>query len=376
MDFALTDDQQAAIDLAGQILTDQATPERIKQIEGSSSRIDHELWATLATADLLGLALPEAFGGGGYGFLEACLVLQQIGRSVAPVPYWATIVLGALPIVEFGTDGQRQELLPGVARGETFLTAALDEPGTGPREPFTLARADGGGWRLDGVKIVVPAAAEAAAIIVPARTDDGLVGLFLVRPGADGVGIEAEDTMAHWPAHQVTLDAVRVEPTDVLGGSLDDGRARLDWLVDRATVGLTALSAGVCDAAVRRTAAYATERKQFGRAIATFQAVGQRMAGAYIDARAIRLTMLNAASLLDAGVAADKEVATAKFWAGEGGSRVVHAALHVHGGVSIDIDYPIHRYFQWGKQIENDLGSSNPQLERLGAIIASEPVSA
>ena len=222
----------------------------------------------------------------------------------------------------------------------------------------------------------MPAAADAAAVIVPARTDDGQVGLFLVRPGADGLSIEPEDTMAHWPAHHVTLESVAVGPTDLLGGGLGDGQRQLDWLVDRATVGLTAISAGVCDAAVRRTAAYATERKQFGRPIATFQAVGQRMAGVYIDARAIRLTMLNAASLLDAGIGADKEVATAKFWAGEGGSRVAHAALHVHGGVSIDVDYPIHRYFQWGKQIENDLGSSNPQLERLGAIIAAEPVSA
>jgi alkylation response protein AidB-like acyl-CoA dehydrogenase len=376
MDFALTDEQQAAIDLAGQIVSDRATPERIKEIEQSTSRIDRDLWADLATADLLGLTVPEAHGGGGFGFLEACLVLQQIGRSVAPVPYWSTIVLGALPMARFGTDAQKQAHLPGVVTGDTLLTAALNEPGTGPRTPFTRATSDGDGWRLTGVKLVVPAAAESAVLLVPARTDDGRIGMFLVAPGADGLGIEAEDTMAHWPAHHVTLDGVPVGAADLLGGALDDGQAQLDWVLDRATVGLTALSAGVCDTAVKSTAAYATERKQFGRPIATFQAVGQRMADAYIDARAIRLTMLNAASLLDAGLPADKEVATAKFWAGEGGSRVVHAALHVHGGVSIDLDYPIHRYFQWGKQIENDLGSSTPQLERLGAIIAAEPVGA
>jgi 3-oxocholest-4-en-26-oyl-CoA dehydrogenase beta subunit len=375
MDFALTVEQQAAISLTGRIVGDRATPERIKEVEQSTSRIDRGLWAELATADLLGLTLPEAYGGGGFGFLEACLVLEQIGRFVAPVPYWSTVVLGALPLVEFGTDAQKQAYTPGAVRGDTLLTAALNEPGAGPRSPSTRAVTDGNGWRLNGVKLVVPVAEDSAVIIVPARTDDDRIALFLVEPGTAGLLIEAEDTMAHWPAHHVTLDDVPVRLDDVLGGSLGGGRAQLDWLVDRATVGLTALSAGVCDAAVRRTAAYATERHQFGRPIATFQAVGQRMADAYIDARAIRLTMLNAASLLDAGIDADEEVATAKFWAGEGGSRVVHAALHVHGGVSIDLDFPIHRYFQWGKQIGNDLGSSTPQLERLGALIAAGPTS-
>lgn len=374
MDFALTDEQQAAIDLAAQILTDHTEPRRIKDVERSESRIDHALWADLAAADLLGLSLPEAHGGGGYGFLESCLLLQQVGHHVAPVPFWATVVLGALPIAAHGTDAQKSAFLPAVAAGTSFLTAALDEPGTGPRSPYTEARAHADGWRLSGTKVVVPTAAEASAILVSARTDDGRVGIFLVRPGSAGLTIEPEDTVAHWPVHHVTLDGVAVGPDDVLGGSLDDGQAVLDWLVDRATVGLTAMSAGVCASAVRQTADYATERKQFGRPIATFQAVGQRLAGAYIDARAIRLTMLNAASLLDAGVPADKEVATAKFWAGEGGSRVVHAALHVHAGISIDIDYPIHRYFQWSKQIESALGSSTPQLERLGAIIAAEPI--
>jgi alkylation response protein AidB-like acyl-CoA dehydrogenase len=376
MDFTITDEQQAAIDLAAQILADQTEPQRIKAVERSASRIDHELWAELAKADLLGLSLPEAHGGGGYGFLEICLILQQIGRFVAPVPYWATVVLGGLPIAHFGTDEQQAAHLPGVVAGSTFLTAALNEPGTGPRTPFTRAVADGDGWRLTGTKLVVPAAADAAVVLVPARTDDGRVGVFLVAPSADGVTCEAEDTTAHWPSHHVTLDGVRVTAADALGGSIDDGQAQLDWIVDRATVGLTAISAGVCDEAVKRTAAYATERHQFGRPIATFQAVGQRAANAYIDARAIRLTTLNAASLLDAGLVADKEVATAKFWAGEGASRVVHAALHIHAGVSIDIDYPIHRYFQWSKQIENDLGSAIPQLERLGAIIAAEPARA
>ena len=138
-------------------------------------------------------------------------------------------------------------------------------------------------------------------------------------------------------------------------------------------VGLCAVAAGVADKALHITAEYATNRKQFDRAIATFQAVGQRMANAYIDTEAIKLTMLLAATRLDEGKPAETEVATAKYWASDGGSRVGHAALHVHGGISIDLDYPIHRYFLWAKGIEFTLGSGTPQLARIGRVLAAEP---
>jgi alkylation response protein AidB-like acyl-CoA dehydrogenase len=372
MDFALTDEQTALVQLADQILGDRCTLERLKEIGAGQRRTDFELWRELARADLVGAALPEAVGGGGFGFLEACLLLEQVGRHVAPVPYWATVVLGGLTIAELGSDALRRDLLPGVVAGETLLSAALQEELADPRSPATVARLDAAGWRLTGVKILVPSAPDATAIVVPACADEG-VGLFLVDPRSAGVEVIAEETMAQWPLYRLVLDGVPVEPERVLVAPGDDGRRALDWLVDRATVGLCAISAGVCERGLRITAGYASERRQFDRPIATFQAVGQRLADAFIDTEAVRLTMLNAASLLDAGLPADKEVATAKFWASEGASRVVHAALHVHGGISIDVDYPIHRYFLWAKQIETDLGASTAQLERLGDLIAAEP---
>jgi alkylation response protein AidB-like acyl-CoA dehydrogenase len=128
---------------------------------------------------------------------------------------------------------------------------------------------------------------------------------------------------------------------------------------------------GACQEALRITAEYTTERKQFDRAIGTFQAVGQRLADAYIDTQAIELTMLQAATELAADEDARMEVASAKFWASEGGSRVGHAALHVHGGICIDLDYPIHRYFLWVKQAEFTLGAATPSLRDLGRQIAA-----
>jgi alkylation response protein AidB-like acyl-CoA dehydrogenase len=166
------------------------------------------------------------------------------------------------------------------------------------------------------------------------------------------------------------LDGATVADSDRIG-AIADGRAILRTIVQRTTVGICAIVAGACQEALRITAEYTTVRKQFDRAIGTFQAVGQRLADAYIDTQAIELTMLQAATKLAAGEDAGMEVATAKYWAAEGGSRVVHAALHVHGGICIDLDYPIHRYFQWVKQLEFTLGSENEQLHELGALIAA-----
>ena len=145
------------------------------------------------------------------------------------------------------------------------------------------------------------------------------------------------------------------------------------WTLNRATIASCAVVSGVAEQALQITAQYTTERKQFDRAIGTFQAVGQRMADCFIDSQAIELTMLQAATHLDEGRDDPLEVATAKFWAADGGNRIGHAALHVHGGISIDLDYSIHRYFLWLKQYEFTLGAATPQLLRIGKVLADEP---
>ncbi|HEX7521183.1 MAG TPA: acyl-CoA dehydrogenase family protein [Acidimicrobiia bacterium] len=371
MDFSLSDEQQALQGLARQILGDRMTPARLKEVEAGPEWFDRETWAELAKANLLGVAVPEEHGGLGYGFLELCLVLQEQGRTAAPLPLLATLVMGALPIARFGSKEQQARLLPGVVSGLTVLTAALNEVGAPPESPTTVAVSAGNAWRVDGTKICVPAAHLADAVLVPARTDDG-VAVFLVDPKADGVTLERQDTLNLEPQFEMTLRGVTVEAAGMLG-TVADGAVILDWLLARSTAGLCAIAAGVSHEALHQTAQYTTERKQFDRAIGTFQAVGQRMADAYIDAQGIELTMLQAASHLDGDESAPLDVASAKFWASEAGSRVVHAALHVHGGISIDLDYPIHRYFLWAKQIEFSLGSETEQLRRIGAILAAEP---
>jgi alkylation response protein AidB-like acyl-CoA dehydrogenase len=140
------------------------------------------------------------------------------------------------------------------------------------------------------------------------------------------------------------------------------------------TAGLAMEASGVCGAALEMTAKYTSEREQFGKKIAEFQAVGQRAADAYIDTEMVRLTALQAMWRLAEGWPADEEVAVAKFWVGDGGMRALHACQHLHGGLGVDLDYPVHRYFVWGKQLEHELGTPTRQLLTLGAQLAQTPV--
>jgi acyl-CoA dehydrogenase len=373
MDFSFSEEQQDLQGLARQILEGELSHERLKEVEGGDENFDRELWAKFADAGVLGIALPEAQGGGGYGFLETALVLEQIGRTVAPIPYYATVI-AALPIAEFGSDAQRAALLPGVASGETILSAALTEAGTDPLHPTTTATPNGDGWVLDGMKDCVPAGPLADKVLVPAVTADGKVIVVVVDPTASGVTRERQDTTNHHAEARLTLKGVKVAAGDVLG-SADNGAAILAWTVERATAALCAIAIGICEEAVRMTAEYTKTREQFDRPIATFQAVGQRAADAYIDTEGIRLTAWQAIWRLSEGLPATTEVAVAKFWAAEGGQRVVHAAQHLHGGMGVDRDYPLHRYFLWAKWIELSLGGATQQLLTIGKQLADTPVA-
>lgn len=371
MDFAFTPEQEALRDLARRILGDLATHERLKAIEREDDWFDRALWAALAEAKLLGIAVPEAHGGSGLGLVELCLLLEQVGAHVACVPAWPALVLGGLPLARFGSPTQRARWLPALAAGEAVLTAALEEfPAEEPQAPQVTARRDGPVWRLEGVKQCVPAAHLAQRILVPARTDAERCGVFLLDPAATGVTIERQVATNREPLARLTLAGARVVAEDVLGDPRN-GEPVVAWLVERALVGLCALELGVVEAAIRLTARYTAQRRQFDRPIATFQAVQQRVADAWIGQEAIRLTTWQAAWRLDEELPATEEVLIAKVWAAEAGHHAVYAAQHLHGGVGVDVDYPLHRYYLWSRAIELTLGSGARRLADLGQHLAA-----
>jgi alkylation response protein AidB-like acyl-CoA dehydrogenase len=192
--------------------------------------------------------------------------------------------------------------------------------------------------------------------------------VFLVARDDAGVTMHSQQMVDGGTAGRLELTDVELDADRVLGGE-----DVVDWLTAHATVGVCAAQLGVTERAVELTAEYARTRVQFDRPIGSFQAVAQRLADAHVDVEAIRLTLWQAAWQLSAGLPADAAIATAKFWAADGGHRVAHTAVHLHGGVGIDLDHPVHRYFVAAKRNEFALGGATAQLRRLGGLLAAAP---
>lgn len=363
MDFDWSDEQQALGGLARTILDDLATHERLSQLEAAGGAVfDTDLWRALADAGILGSVVPEAHGGGGFGLLELLPVLEEAGRHVAPVPLVETLVLGALAIAHLGDEGVQAALLPGVVDGSTVLTAAVEELHAAAGSPVGVARVQADGGRLSGELGLVPYAQHAARILVPAGG-----AVWLVDPAHEGVTVVPEHTTNRSPVADVRVDAVPAE-------LLTDAPGAAAWIAERGAAATCAVQTGVCDAAVAMLARHTSSREQFGKPIGEFQAVAQRAADAFIDTELLRLVSRQAIFRLDRGWPATNEVRVACFWAGDGAMRVVHAAQHLHGGLGVDTDYPLHRYFLWAKQLEHISGTPTRELLRLGDRLADAPL--
>ncbi|MHB1711758.1 MAG: acyl-CoA dehydrogenase family protein [Acidimicrobiales bacterium] len=375
MDFSFNEEQQAVRELADRIFTDLATHERLRSFEADpgDDRFDRLLWSGLASSGLLGIALPEDVGGAGLGFIETSLIIEAAGRTAAYVPVIETLATGAAAIACFGSADQRRKWLPAVIGGELVVTAALTELLGSPLAPAVRAEPVGKGWTLTGTKSCVPSGMVADVVLVPAGIEGGRVVVFVVDLSNPGVTRHRQLANTGRPEAVLAFDGMSLGPGAILG-TVDDGPAIVEWMVLRATAALSMAEAGVAAAALALVSEYTKTREQFGKPIATFQAVGQRAADAYVDAEAIRLTAWQAAYRIAVGLPAEEAVAVAKFWAADAGQRVVHAAVHLHGGVGVDRDYPLHRFFLLTKQIELTLGGATDQLLRLGAALAAEPV--
>jgi 3-oxocholest-4-en-26-oyl-CoA dehydrogenase beta subunit len=340
MDFTLSETQTDLCDLADRIIGDHAAVERVRDVERGGEGVDRVLWRALAGAGILG-AFGEADGG--LGVVDAALLCEAHGRHVAPIPLWpalaALLVLGAAAP-------------PGIADGDELVTVALTEPG----QTFP-----GRGASLTRTKLSVPVAALARWALVPVT--DPEPALHLVDLSEPGVTVEPVVTTDRSVAGHLRLDGA---PSVRVGAA-----AAVDRLLAVATVLVCATHVGVCAEAVRRTADYIGTREQFGRPLAAFQGPVLRIADAHIDTEAMRVTTLQAAWRLETGRPAAEAVATAKWWAAEAGHRVVHATQHLHGGIGADVDYPIHRYFLWGKQLADTLGGASAHAAELGRLLAA-----
>jgi hypothetical protein len=322
MDFELDDTQREIAGLAADVLGRESdTP-----------------WKALGEAGLLSLAVPERLGGDGLGVLETAVLLTEVGRRAVDVPALATLALGVLPIVKYGTVEQQDELLPLVTEQHGVMTAALSEPSAPlPARPSTTAGPDG----ISGVKINVPHAAAAQRILVTATSSDG-PGVFVVDAMAPGVSIS--DGSVHF-------EGVHGEP---LGEGAVDGLHRF------ALAGACAVGDGVLAGALDLTVRHVGSRHQFGKPISTFQAAACQVADVYIAARTLHLATSSACWSLS-----DTDLATAAYWLAAEALPAVHTCHHLHGGLGLDITYPMHRYYGMAKELTRFVGGAE---HRLGAV--------
>ena len=362
MDFTTTEASDDLGGLARTITESVCTPERQKQLDGLEHRFDRELWGKLIEADILSAAAPESLGGGGFGVLEQVAVLVALGRQLAAVPYLESVVLSAGALAKFGSESLQQDWATPAVTGDKIIAVALDgEMGEGPVQ----AQAGGDGYRLTGSRTQVAYGPVADAFLVPAETDSG-TKVFLVGKDAAGVTVTTLDTTGHGSIGHLELQGV--EAAQVVGGA-----DVLAWLTTHGNLGRSAYQLGVLERALELTAIYAREREQFDRPIGSFQAVSSRLADDYIAVKALRLTLTQAAWRLSEELPADVDVNTAAFWAADAGHRVAHTTVHVHGGVGIDTDHPVHRYFLAAKQTEFAVGSATGQLLQIGRELADTP---
>jgi alkylation response protein AidB-like acyl-CoA dehydrogenase len=370
MDFGFSEEQREVQALARQILGEQVTAEKLAAYdEYAAPRLDKDLWTKLIEAGLPNVAVEEAYGGMGFGFVELALLLEEAGRTIAPVPLTQHCVSALLPVQRFAPDALKEQVLPAAARGELLLTAAMvehlnEEPAT---PVLTTATREGDALLVSGGKRAVPFAAEADRILLAAELD-GDVAVVLLDRAAAGVSLAPVHSTAFEPQYDLSLDNVRVEGDAIVVRT--GGAGVMTWAAQRTVAALCAHQLGASDCAMRMAASYTSEREQFGVPVATFQAVGHRMADCYIDIECLRLTTFQAASLLDSEADADTEIAIAKIWAGDCGHRVSYATQHVHGGTGIDRDYPLWRYCLWLRHNEMTLGGSSVHLAALGERLA------
>jgi alkylation response protein AidB-like acyl-CoA dehydrogenase len=313
-------------------------------------------WSELAKAGLLALNLPGWLGGDDLGVLDAATLLTEVGRRAAFLPALATIMLGVLPVTRWGSRELQERVLAGVGRGDVLLTAAVREQSTvWPAEPATVA--DRAGQGVTGAKVGVPYADQASWLLVPATLPAGGTAVAVVARAGPGVTVTATPASGRDPQYSVRLDAAPV--VGLLG---DDSVAGLYRL---AAAGAVAQADGALAGALELTAGYVAKREQFGRPLATFQAVAQQIADVYVAARTLHLAALSACWRLTAGLDADEDLGVAGYWLAAEAPQALRTCHHLHGGIGVDVEYPLHRYSSMITDLVSFVGGADYQLEML-----------
>ncbi|MCW8193197.1 acyl-CoA dehydrogenase [Proteobacteria bacterium 005FR1] len=356
MDFLLTDEQRAIGDMAGNLFRDYCTDDRMHAFDEDRQPFMEDLWKTCIETGLHSLSIPEEFGGSGLGITELYCVLKAQGAALGHVPLWQH-QLSAACLAKFSPEVHR-ELVEQAAAGSCILIASLHQLSSSNGPGLYLRNG-----KLQGRAPVVELAGQARGLLVPAETDAG-IRLILLDPKADGVEL-AEGIFTHGLAvADVCCNNVSIQESTILP------KSALPWLEQRAIASAAALQLGVSEEQIRRTVEYVNDREQFDRSIGAFQAVQMTMADTHIAVEALRSALFQLCYRLDAQLPCDSEALSTRWLSCEAAHLVGHKTQHVHGGVGVDLSYPIHRFLYWSRYLNTLLGGSGASLERLGDWLA------
>ena len=359
MNFDLPEEHNEVAELTTRILEDHVNIENLREIEAAGDWFDRALWEKFVSSGIIGVTLSEDVGGSGLDILALVCILRSQGQYVAPIPLLPNLV-SAMTIDKFGSKELRESLLPEVIDDSKLLTFASQEFLNDKfMEPHTEFK-DG---VITGKKLVVEYANHSDSALVTVTTDEG-PAVCIVDLKDPSIAMSSSDSTRGEPLWEISFTET---PAEKLAGI-----ESVLWLFQVSLVGLCATQLGVTETALKMTASYTSEREQFGRPLATFQAVTQRLADQFINVGGIRLTTFSAAWRLSADLDALEDTLIAKWWASERATEIAHASQHCHGGMGVSKDYPLHRYTLWNKHITTSLGAGTQTLRSLGVLLASE----
>jgi alkylation response protein AidB-like acyl-CoA dehydrogenase len=364
MDLDFSDEQQMLREMARGVCADFAPLTVVRELEDDPVGYPDDFWKQLAALDLIGLTIPAAYGGSEMTCLEAAILYEELGRSLAPSPHFASAVLSAGTLVRAGSEEQRQRWLPAIATGEAILAPAWIEPhhGFGSAGVQTSARADGGAVVLDGIKWHVPFASSATRLVVLARSGDG-VELYLVDPKAEGVTLEQQLTIASDTQYAVTFDSVRLPAEDRIGGAGAGWDTWNEVMLDGMIL-LAALAVGGAQHALEITVQYSKDREQFGKPLGSFQALSHYLADGKTAVDGATLLVHEAAWARATGRPVERLAPMAKLFACQTFRDITATAQQIFGGVGFTVEYDIQLYFRRAKQLQISWNDSR-RLEEL-----------
>jgi len=373
MALVLTEEQSMLRDSARGLISDKAPVSHLRQLRDSkdATGFSRELWKAFAEMGFSGLLVPEQFGGSGLGAVEAGVVMEEIGRTLMPSPFFSTAVLAASALTRGGSEAQKSAHLPRISDGSLLAALAVDEGAKHrPLQIKLQAVRSGNGFKLSGAKAFVVDGHTADLLIVAARTGgsagerNGLT-LFLVDPKIRGIAVERTAMVDSHNAARIEFDNVEVNADSVLG-EVDQGGALLEGVLNIGRGAVASEMVGLSEEVFGRTVTYLKERKQFGKLIGEFQALQHRAAELYIDIEITRAAVLKALQALDADFdKAGAAVAVAKARAGTTATRAVQEGVQMHGGMGMTDQFDIGFFMKRARVCQELFGDSNYHADQL-----------